>query len=523
MEIPPEIVKKARPFFLNYFTKLGNDLNTLTAAPVVCTLQGIELCQGHDDLEALFENDRSLAYAIEDGTHSGDIHLIIDTATSIALTGLMMMMGTSVIQSQVKNREYNEEIQEGFQEVSNQVVGALNDLVEKKMAKEGGHLFLKDTTYVPYGEFPPTLSDDFTYLSVEVQIQVSDFPPQSAYWVLSRGFANALLSVKIAPTAAEEALAQAQPAVTPAPTPPPPPPTPEPVPPPPPPPPPPATASEGAGAGGVGAGKAGGVGSGAGGAGAGKAGGVGSGAGGAGAGADGIALVDRERLGQNGSNIALVDRERLGGGDPGIALVDRERLGGGDPGIALVDREQYYSDGPGIVLVDIDGKGNTVPTINMKAPLPGFQYAEDDLPMPDAPGSVKYIMSYNPFILRDDERVLVAINAMRTEGHHFMGVERGGKLFRVVTQSDLRQIMGPFFGTKAMTARDKARCNIPIGKINQSQKLMVLNLESTIAKAADLLNAHRLPCLPVVSSHGSLRGFVTVHAVLDYFRRKKQA
>ncbi|MBF0417928.1 MAG: hypothetical protein HQL86_06745, partial [Magnetococcales bacterium] len=202
METPPDIAKRTRPFFLNYFTKLGNDLNTLTAAPVVCTLQEIELNRGRDDLELLFESDRSVAYVTEDGLRSGDIHLIFDIATSIALSGLMMMMGASVIQNQVKNREYNEEIQEGFQEVSNQVVGALNDLVEKKLP-EGGHLFLVNTTHVTYGDFPNTFKNETTYLSVAVQIQVSDFPPQTAYWVLSRGFAETLLKVKIPGTDAE--------------------------------------------------------------------------------------------------------------------------------------------------------------------------------------------------------------------------------------------------------------------------------------------------------------------------------
>ncbi|MEO5332337.1 MAG: hypothetical protein H7839_09970 [Magnetococcus sp. YQC-5] len=222
METPPEIVKKARPFFLSYFSKLGNDLNTLTAAPVVCTLQTISLRRGREDLDALFETDRSVAHVIEDGLNTGDIHLIFDIATSIALTGLMMMMGASVIQSQVKTREYNEEIQEGFQEVSNQVVGALNDLVEKKI-KDGGHLLLTSTNYVPYGEFPPTLLDEVTYLCVDVQIQVADFPPQLASWVLSKEFAETLLGVKIPGTEVEQEQAAKKAAKAAAPPPPPPP------------------------------------------------------------------------------------------------------------------------------------------------------------------------------------------------------------------------------------------------------------------------------------------------------------
>ncbi|MBF0142469.1 MAG: hypothetical protein HQL59_03300, partial [Magnetococcales bacterium] len=195
METPEQIVKKARPFFLNYFNKLANDMNTLTAASVVASLGEIVLARGREDLEEFFLTDRSVAYIREDGANTGDVHIALDVETSIALTGLMMMMGEQVIKNQVKTREYNEEIREGFQEVSNQVVGAMNDLVEKRQA--GGHLFLERTDYYPYGEFPSTLDTEMLYLAASVDIQVNDFPAQSASWILSKGFAEALLGIKI--------------------------------------------------------------------------------------------------------------------------------------------------------------------------------------------------------------------------------------------------------------------------------------------------------------------------------------
>ncbi|MEO5332336.1 MAG: CBS domain-containing protein [Magnetococcus sp. YQC-5] len=155
--------------------------------------------------------------------------------------------------------------------------------------------------------------------------------------------------------------------------------------------------------------------------------------------------------------------------------------------------------------------------------MPSIPYAKDALPMPDDPGSVVALMTESPFTLKEDERVIVAINAMRHDGYRYMGIERNGKLIRVVSQSDLRQIMGPFFGTKAMNARDKAICNIPIGKINEAQKPIVITLDASITAAANLMAEHRLHALPVVSGPGVLRGFVTIHAVLNYFRRKRQA
>ncbi|MBF0165173.1 MAG: CBS domain-containing protein, partial [Magnetococcales bacterium] len=155
-------------------------------------------------------------------------------------------------------------------------------------------------------------------------------------------------------------------------------------------------------------------------------------------------------------------------------------------------------------------------------PLPQIQYAKDSLPTPGDKGSVKSLITEFPFTLRDDERVIVAIMAMRQDGYRYIGIDKGGKLMRVVSYSDLRQIMGPFFGTKAMTQRDKALCSLPLGKINATQKTVTISLEGSIAEAADLIMEHRLHALPVVSHHGVLRGFVTLHGLLDYYRRKKQ-
>ncbi|MBF0414365.1 MAG: CBS domain-containing protein [Magnetococcales bacterium] len=421
METPDKIVKKTRPFFLNYFAKLANDLNTLTAAPVACSLTDVELMNGYDDLETLIEKDRSIAYVREDGLNSGDVHLIFDVSTSIALTGLMMMMGEAVIQTQVKTRDYNEEFQEGFNEVSNQVVGAMNDLVEKKMP-EGGHLFLERTTHCEFGNMPPTLVDGVTYLVATAEITVASFPVEICHWVLSRGFAEALLKVEVPGTPEEMAASAAKSAATAAP--------------PPPPEPPPAP--------------------------------------------------------------------KVAAAPPAPPPVE-----------VAADKEPKDEE---------VGAGMATPEDLAKISTGGVVYSNSDgLPAPDEPGSVRVVVTEPPFSLKEEEQIINAINAMREEGHRNIGVDRNGKLIRVISQSDLRQVMGPFFGTKAMGPRDKAICTLPLGKLNQTQQLIRVSLGGTINQAADLLTEFNLRALPVVSNQGVLRGFVTVHAVLNYFRKKKRA
>ncbi|MBF0143521.1 MAG: CBS domain-containing protein, partial [Magnetococcales bacterium] len=188
--------------------------------------------------------------------------------------------------------------------------------------------------------------------------------------------------------------------------------------------------------------------------------------------------------------------------DPGVleslaAMVAEEDIGGGE------EETPTTSSRPG-------GASRT-PKFNEK----------DGLPDPDERGSVRAVMTEPPFSLKDEERVIRAINAMEKEGYRYIGVERNGKLLRMVTQSDLRQIMGPFYGTKAMSARDKAICTIPLGKINESQRLVQISVAGTINQAADLIGEYGLRALPVISSKGVLRGFVTVHGILAYFRQKR--
>lgn len=447
MQTPDELIVKARPFFLNYYSKLAKDLNTLTAAQVSCSLGEIKLMRGGDDIDTLFEADRSVAYVREDGTQSGDLHIIFDVTTSIALTGLMMMMGESVIKDQVKNRAYNDEINEGFHEVANQIVGSMNELVDRKI-KSGGHLLLEGTQHVQYGERPNSLDEAMIYLSAIVDVKVGNFPMESARWLLSQGFAEALLDLKIADPDAEGGLGDMI--------------------------------------------------------------------------ATGPALSKKTRDGVDLATYATVGVDPVTGNKIDLSQYANAGI---DP--ATGERRR----GP----ADLTGYEGPLGDEDEGGPADLSAYASDDdekpkertfstsdgLPLPNEPGGVKVVMTEPPFALKEEERVIKAINAMRQDGYRFIGVDSKGKLSRVVTQSDLRQLMGPFFGTKAMSARDKAICTVELSKVNKEQQLIRIPIEGTIQQAADLLIEFDLRALPVVSKQGVLRGFVTVHAVLDYYRKKR--
>lgn len=451
METPDALIVKARSFFLNFFNKLANDLHTLTAAPVSCSLGDISILEGRAEIEPIFELDRSVAKIKEDGTHSGEAFIILDIANSIALTGLMMMMGDAIIKDQVKSRSYTEEIQEGFQEVANQMVGAMNDLVERKL--KGGHLFLEQTTLVQYGEFPDFLEEEGLYLCATAELSVGSYPAEPAKWLLTQGMAQSLLQILF-------------------------------------------PGAEGA------------------------------------EGMEGIPGAEgaEGEVGPDGTIITPGKAKKAG--PPGVDLsayanvgVDPSAYDGKLPDLASyanlgTDEIAQLQSGPAD-LSAYEG-GPMEEGEEGKRPRPSYNI-DDGLPHPDAPGSVKAVMKEVPFSLKDEEKVIRAINAMRQDGYRFIGVDdKDGKLVRVITESDLRQIMGPFFGTKAMSARDKAICTVPLAKINKDQKLIRITTEGTINQASDLLQEFDLRALPVISKQGVLRGFITAVALLEYFRAKKQ-
>ncbi|MEO5367255.1 MAG: CBS domain-containing protein [Magnetococcus sp. WYHC-3] len=533
MSDPTRAIKKARPFFLNYFNRLANDMNTLTAAPVSATLGDLAFIHGQDDLEEIFETDRSVARVVEDGRKSGDGFVILDTATSIALAGLMMMMGEGVIKEKVKNRDYSPEIQEGFQEIANQLVGAWNDMVEAKMPD--GHLFLElPTEHISFGELPSQISLEKTYLSVTVDIQVSSFPAQPARFLMSAGLTSALLGVEVDGAELEGIGPDGQKlGATPS-----------------------AAASQ---SGADGAAKSAGPDgkstpdggsspANAGAAATSAAGAAASSAAGAAAATPAAGAAAAAGMGTRPSASAAEadldgaldgDADAAGGGrragssGPSLETLEGfDARGAGHPGFETLEGMGGSGDGPGLETLEgynARGSGSDVEFLPATAAptgaRPSFNFtASDGLPVPTAEGSVQFVMNDPPFSLKEDERIIKAINAIRQDGYRQIGIENhNNRLIRVLTESDIRQLMGPFFGTNAMNARDKAIMTLAVGKVAPQQQLVSIPLTGTINQAADLMMEYKLRSLPVVSKQGVLRGFVTLHALLDYFRRKKQA
>lgn len=132
--------------------------------------------------------------------------------------------------------------------------------------------------------------------------------------------------------------------------------------------------------------------------------------------------------------------------------------------------------------------------------------------------SLAQLMTVPASCANENERVSKAIAIMEKEGVGQIGVVRDGVLIRVLSRGDLRQLMGPFYGTAAMSARDKAVLGVQLGKICKSQKLISIPMNGSAAEAVELMIENKLKTLPVVDENGALRGFIQVHELLKLLR-----
>ncbi|MBF0369151.1 MAG: CBS domain-containing protein, partial [Magnetococcales bacterium] len=194
----------------------------------------------------------------------------------------------------------------------------------------------------------------------------------------------------------------------------------------------------------------------------------------------------------------------MGAGIPGA-----QGFGEGGAGVGAAVPGPSRAAGPGIGMgANSQGGG-------------GVTWSDEELALLNEKGSVKYVITVPPVTMKHDEKVIQAINALLQNGTSLIGVEKKGKLDRVITESDLRQLMGPFYGSRAMTSRDKALFALPIDKVNYNQTVISIRTSGTINQAAEIIDQNKLRALPVVSNkQGSLRGFVTVHGLLNIFRKK---
>jgi len=156
------------------------------------------------------------------------------------------------------------------------------------------------------------------------------------------------------------------------------------------------------------------------------------------------------------------------------------------------------------------------------APIPSAssKEAEPDL-APSAPlvqGELASLMVDPASSADEADTVSQAIATMKAGDARQIGVLRKGVLIRVISRSDLRQLKGPFYGTNAMSPRDRAVLNLQLGKVAKNQQLVSIPVTGSTKEAVDLVIENDLRSLPVVDEKGALLGFIPARELLKLLR-----
>lgn len=352
MDLRLEIQKPLRRFFLQFFNQFATDTEMLVSKPVASEVREVKLLQGADEIDRVFEKESALVFAREDGTNLGDLHLLFDVRSAIALSGLMMMLPPGPLADKVRLLSFDETLQEAFQEIGNISMGALNSLVETEI--ENGHLFMDGTALVADGaERPAEVASD-AYVIIVAEITVGDFEREPFRVLISQGIAEKLC---------------------------------------------------------------------------------------------GSPLTTPEEVSDS---------------------VDESS--GAGPG-AFPEGSELAS-----LMADPASAADEAATVSQ------------------------------------------AIAMMEKDGVKQVGVLRDGVLIRVISRSDLRQLMGPFYGTNAMTPRDKAVLNLPLGRISKNQQLISISASGSRQEAVERIIENDLRSLPVVDDQGALLGFIPTRELLKLLR-----
>lgn len=353
MQLPKEITESLRQFFEKFFENLAEDMRVLISSDVTSSYQQACLVMGLEEILPLFGSDWAHIYIREDGTNSGDVHLLFDVRSAIAFSALLMMMAGSNLPDMIKEKAYSEDLQEAFGEIANVLMGVMNTMVEQRI--QGGHLHLESTAYLGGGELPESLGGDM-YVDIRANVAVADYDAEVLHVLVSKEFAEVL------------------------------------------------------------------------------------------------------------------------------------------SGTELVPLDEAAPDAPEEAASDASFTPDTIKV------------------------TLEQLVAEPASYMNESESVSKAIAVMKKDGVRQIGVVRDGVLIRVISWGDLRQLMGPFYGTNAMSARDKAVLSVQLGRICKTQKLISIPTTGSPAQALDLMVGNELKALPVVDELGSLRGFISAWELLKLLR-----
>jgi len=104
--------------------------------------------------------------------------------------------------------------------------------------------------------------------------------------------------------------------------------------------------------------------------------------------------------------------------------------------------------------------------------------------------------------------------------HHVLVIE-SGKLFGIISKTDLYKSLSPHIGTISETNSDAALLNRKAHQI-MSRRPLTLKVNAEAYDAVKLFNQHNISCIPVIDNDNRPVGIVSWRDILKLIEHKKE-
>lgn len=177
LEIANLVLQKA-------ITKMADDLSKLIGEEIICTAgEGRKVSP--EEFSAQFKGKLVFCnFAIDDG-YTGDSFLVAGAKAAILLGGQLIMLPPDVLDARVKTDDFDGELADAFEEISNIITGALNaeflNGIPKKLHFKKTSLKLEGAPFIPTGIIPGLGDGPYHLTSAAIEMGGKDI---GSFWFL---------------------------------------------------------------------------------------------------------------------------------------------------------------------------------------------------------------------------------------------------------------------------------------------------------------------------------------------------
>lgn len=138
-------------------TKVGGELSKLIGEEIECTA-GEGRTVGSEEFSAQFKGKLVLCNFALGGDYVGESYLVAGANAAILLGGKLIMLPADVLEKRVKEEDFDGELADAFEEISNIITGSLNSEflngTPKKLHFKKTNIKLESAPFIPTGIIP---------------------------------------------------------------------------------------------------------------------------------------------------------------------------------------------------------------------------------------------------------------------------------------------------------------------------------------------------------------------------------